>query len=54
MLDAPAANAEKPINVNSASHLRNLAASAARIFGWDSDKKSPGDTYNTLMVTQAQ
>jgi hypothetical protein len=33
-----AAKAEKPIDVSNTAHLRDLAASAARIFGWDSDK----------------
>jgi hypothetical protein len=49
-----AAKADKPVDVSSTSHLRDLAASAARVFGWDNDKKPPGDTYNTLVVTTQQ
>ena len=29
-----AAKADKPVDVSSTSHLRDLAASAARVFGW--------------------
>jgi hypothetical protein len=48
-----AAKAEKPIDVNNTSHLRDLAASAARIFGWGEG----GVTLNAnqaLVVTQEQ
>ena len=51
---AEVAAKKKPIDVSSTSHLRDLAASAARIFGRDRDKKPPGDTYNTLVVTTEQ
>jgi hypothetical protein len=43
-----AAKAEKPIDVSNTSHLRDLAASAARIFGWDSDE--PGVQLNQQFV----
>jgi hypothetical protein len=46
-----AANAEIP--VCSTAHLKDLAAAAARVFGWDQQQRS-GDTYNTLVVTQEQ
>jgi hypothetical protein len=49
-----AAQAAEPLPVSNTAHLRDLAQSAARIFGWDSDKKPPGDTYNTLVITQEQ
>jgi hypothetical protein len=44
---------EKPIDVSSTSHLRDLAQSAARIFGWG----EAGVTVNAnqaLVVTQEQ
>jgi hypothetical protein len=37
-----------PLDVSNTSHLRDLAASAARIFGWDSDK--PGVQLNQQFV----
>ena len=49
-----AAKAEKPIDVSNTSHLRDLAASAVRIFGWDRSDKPQGNTYQTLIVTQEQ
>jgi hypothetical protein len=48
------AKSEEPLPVSNTAHLRDLAASAARIFGWNSDNKPPGDTYNTLVVTREQ
>jgi hypothetical protein len=48
-----AATATEPLEVSNTAHLRDLAASAARIFGWDSDKPA-GSTYNTLVVTTEQ
>jgi hypothetical protein len=53
---AAAKAAQKPhLDVSNTSHLRDLAQSAARIFGWDQDKgKGPRDTYNTLVVTADQ
>ena len=48
-----AATAAEPLQVSSTSQLRDLAASAARIFGWDSDK--PGVQLNQQFVlTQEQ
>jgi hypothetical protein len=48
-----AAKAEKPIEVSNTAQLRDLAASAARVFGWDSDK--PGVQLNQQFVlTQEQ
>ena len=48
--------AQKPsLDVSNTAQFRDLAASAARIFGWDAEKvKGPRDTYNTLVVTQDQ
>jgi hypothetical protein len=47
------AKAEKPIDVSNTAHLRDLAASAARIFGWDSDK--PGVQLNQqFCISQEQ
>jgi len=48
-----AATSPEPLQVNNTAHLRDLAQSAARIFGWDSDKPA-GNTYNTLVVTTEQ
>jgi len=48
-----AATAAEPLQVSNKGHLRDLAASAARIFGWDSDK--PGVQLNQQFVlTQEQ
>jgi hypothetical protein len=48
-----AATAEEPLPVSNTAQLRDLAASAARIFGWDSDK--PGVQLNQQFVlTQEQ
>jgi hypothetical protein len=42
--------AEKPpLDVSNTSHLRDLAASAARIFGWDKSDK-PGVQLNQQFV----
>ena len=47
------ANAAEPLPVSNTAQLRDLAASAARIFGWDSDK--PGVQLNQQFVlTQEQ
>ena len=48
-----AATAPEPLQVSNTAQLRDLAASAARIFGWGSDKPA-GNTYNTLVVTTEQ
>ena len=49
-----AAKAEKPIDVASTSHLRDLAASAARIFDWDKPLSGPAVQFNQLCITQEQ
>jgi Spy/CpxP family protein refolding chaperone len=51
-----AAKSAEPLPVSSTAQLRDLAASAARVFGWDSgrDNGRSGDTHNTLIVTQEQ
>jgi hypothetical protein len=49
-----AAKSEKPIDVSNTAHLRDLAASAARIFGWDKKGGPQGNTYNTLCITAEQ
>jgi hypothetical protein len=48
-----AATAPEPLQVTNTAHLRDLAAAASRLFGWDSDKPA-GSTYNTLVVTTEQ
>jgi hypothetical protein len=48
-----AAKSEKPIDVSSPSHLRDLAATAAHVFGWNKDGPQ-GNTYNTLCITAEQ
>jgi hypothetical protein len=48
-----AAKAEKPIDVSNTSHLRDLAASAARIFGWNKTDK-PGVQLNQQIVISAE
>jgi hypothetical protein len=48
-----AATATEPLQVSNTAHLRDLAASAARVFGWDADKK-PGVQLNTLVITTEQ
>jgi hypothetical protein len=44
------------LEVSNTAQLRDLAQSAARVFGWDSgrDKGQSGDTHNTLIVTAEQ
>jgi hypothetical protein len=48
------AKAEKPIDVSNTAHLRDLAASAARIFGWDKALNGPAVHFNQLCITQEQ
>jgi hypothetical protein len=48
-----AARAEKPIDVSSPSHLRDLAQSAARIFGW-CEGGTTVHANQALIVTQEQ
>jgi hypothetical protein len=43
-----AANDAEPLEVSNTAELRDLAATAARIFGWDSDK--PGVQLNQQFV----
>jgi hypothetical protein len=35
------------------AHLKDLAAAAARVFGWDQQQRS-GDTYNTVVLSMEQ
>jgi hypothetical protein len=46
-----AAKAAEPLPVSSTAQLRDLAASAARIFGWDNNDK-PGVQLNQLCISQ--
>jgi len=48
-----AAKSEKPIDVTSTSHLRDLAQAAARVFGW-SDGGVTVNANQALVVTQEQ
>ena len=49
------AASQPPPPVLTTSHLRELAAAASRVFGWESGNKgSGGDTYQTLVITQEQ
>ena len=48
-----AATAPEPLEVSNTAQLRDLAASAARVFGWDADKK-PGVQLNQLVITTEQ
>jgi hypothetical protein len=47
-----AATAAEPLQVSNTAHLRNLAASAARIFGWDTNK--PAVQLNQMVITREQ
>jgi hypothetical protein len=47
-----AATAPEPLQVNNTAHLRDLAASAARIFGWDT--KQPQTQINQLCISTEQ
>ena len=48
-----AANAEQPLEVSNTAHLRDLAQSAARIFGWNTD--GPQVQLNQqVVITQEQ
>ena len=49
-----AAKAEKPIDVSNTSHLRDLAAAAARLFGWGTTDKPQGNTYQTMIISPEQ
>ena len=47
-----AATAPEPLEVSNPAHLRDLAASAARIFGWDTEK--PGVQLNQQFVISTE
>jgi len=47
-----AAGQDGATNLNCSGKLRDLAAAAARVFGWDRDK--PAVQFNQLVVTQEQ
>jgi hypothetical protein len=49
-----AATAAKPLPVSNTAHLRDLAASAARVFGWDKQLSGPAVQFNQLCITQEQ
>jgi hypothetical protein len=49
-----AAKAEKPIDVSNTSQLRDLAASAARIFGWDKSDKPGVQLNQQFCISQEQ
>jgi hypothetical protein len=48
-----AATAKEPVQVSNPAHLRDLAAAASRLFGWDA-LKGPQVTLNQLCVTTEQ
>jgi hypothetical protein len=43
-----------PLDVSNTSHLRDLAASAARIFGWDKNDKPEVQLNQQFVITQEQ
>lgn len=45
------ARAAEPLTVSNTAQLRDLAASAARVFGWDNNDK-PGVQLNQLCISQ--
>jgi hypothetical protein len=49
-----AAKAAEPLPVSNTAQLRDLAASAARLFGRDKKDSPQGNTYNTLCITAEQ
>jgi uncharacterized linocin/CFP29 family protein len=50
----PAAKAAKPLKVSSTARLRDLAASAARIFGWDKTDKPGVQLNQQFVISQEQ
>jgi hypothetical protein len=48
-----AASSGIPLPVRSTAQLRELAAAASRVFGWD-ENKAPGTVHNTLVITSEQ
>jgi hypothetical protein len=51
-VDEAIAAIPEPLQVSNTAHLRDLAVSAARIFGWDT--KQPQTQINQLCITQEQ
>jgi hypothetical protein len=52
---AAASAAQKPpLDVSNTSHLRDLAASAARIFGWDKSDKPGVQLNQQFCISQEQ
>jgi hypothetical protein len=49
-----AAEAAESLQVSNTARLRDLAQSAARVFGWDAEKQQRGDTYQTIVISQEQ
>jgi hypothetical protein len=49
-----AVKAEKPIDVSSTAHLRDLAQSAARIFGWDKSDQPGVQLNQQFVISQEQ
>jgi uncharacterized linocin/CFP29 family protein len=43
-----------PLDVSNTSHLRDLAASAARIFGWDKSNKPGVQLNQQFVISQEQ
>jgi hypothetical protein len=51
---AERASTQPPLEVHNPAQLRDLAASAARVFGWDKKDSPQGNTYNTLVISADQ
>lgn len=49
-----AANAAEPLQVSNTAHLRDLAASAVRIFGWDKSDKPGVQLNQEFVISQEQ
>jgi hypothetical protein len=48
-----AANAAEPLTVSSTAHLRDLANSSSRIFGWNT-RAAPQTQFNQVVISQEQ
>jgi putative ATPase subunit gpP of terminase len=48
------ASTQPPLEVHNPAQLRDLATSAARIFGWDKPLNGPAVQFNQLCITQEQ
>jgi hypothetical protein len=48
------ANAAEPLPINNTAHLRDLAQSAARIFGWDNNDKPGVQLNQQFVISQEQ